>query len=97
MTLKQELLASGLGLVEDDFSNHASDLYVLAKPGVEAWLRKNYNFWVNVRSFTGNGVGWQGKRCFDIPFGYMDEHIEQGRKISQQRAAEHHARHSIKD
>ena len=70
--LQQQLLRANLGLTDDDFGYWASDLYVVAKSGVGDWLRKHYEFWCNVRTFTGNpeATDWNGagKFCFDIPF-----------------------------
>ena len=80
MTIKQGLLAADLGLTEDDFHIHYGDLYVIVKPGVADWLKKNYP---NVRPiyFTGQeGSPWAGRRCMDIPFGYMDEYIAEKKK-----------------
>ena len=68
MSLKQRLQAE-LGLEESDFETHESDLYVLAKPGVLEWLKKNHEFFENVRPFTGAaGSAWAGEYAFDIPF-----------------------------
>lgn len=67
--VKAELLAAGLGLTEADFDTHESDLYVLAKPGVREWLKKNYHWWSNVTMFASNPeCSWAGKPAFDIPF-----------------------------
>lgn len=70
--LMQRLLAADLDLTEGDFANHETDLYVLAKPGVHEWLKKNYKYYFsNVIGFTSpadsewNGAG---KYCLEIPF-----------------------------
>jgi len=77
MDLKRELLNdAGLGLVESDFDSHYSDLYVRAKPGVLAWLRDNYEFYGNVRTFVPEpGTSWNpdpnplySPVALDIPF-----------------------------
>ncbi len=75
MTLKQELKAM-LGLSESDFHNHESDLYVLYSPGVEKYLKENYEFWESVEKCYSNvkGQAWYKKSFFDIPFAYMNEH-----------------------
>ena len=70
--LQQRLMDAGLGLTEDDFGTHYTDLYVVAKPGVREWLKENYEWFCNVTMFTGNPEATQwngaGKLCFDIPF-----------------------------
>lgn len=68
--LKERLLNAGLGMTEDDFDVWQSDLYVRAKPGVREWLKKNYEWWVNVTRFRScrNGDPW-----FDVPF--ANEHF----------------------
>ena len=69
--LKERLMAAELGLVEDDFAFHATDLYVVAKPGVRDWLKKNYEFYKNCERFISQkGSNWNGagKECIDIPF-----------------------------
>ena len=69
--LQQRLMDAELGLVEDDFSYHATDLYVVAKPGVREWLKANYEFFSNITGFRSQeGSDWNGagKFCFDIPF-----------------------------
>jgi hypothetical protein len=68
MDVKQGLI-DALGLTDDDFSSHATDLYVLAKPGVREWLDQNYPWPKNVSTFTAAaGTPWAGKLCYDIPF-----------------------------
>jgi len=70
-SLKNRLMNAGLGLVEDDFAYHATDLYVVAKSGVREWLVTNYKYYTNVQSFMSQkGSNWNGagKQCFDIPF-----------------------------
>lgn len=60
-----------LGLVEDDFATHYSDLYVVSLPGVHEWLNANHEFPKNIKPFISQkGSNWngQGKLCFDIPF-----------------------------
>lgn len=69
--LQQQLMNAGLGLVPDDFAYHATDLYVVAKPGVWDWLKNNYKSFSNITSFMSQeGSNWNGagKRCFDVPF-----------------------------
>ena len=67
--LQQQLLDAGLGLVLDDFHYYATDLYVLAKPGVREWLKVNYQFYDNIISFLGQKDSvWAGEFCLDIPF-----------------------------
>lgn len=70
-TLEQQLREAFPQLTDADFGHHASDLYVVAYPFVGEWLRKNYEFWSNVETFTGQvGSGWNGagRLCYDIPF-----------------------------
>lgn len=67
----QVRMQEALGLEDDDFAYHATDLYVVAKKGVYEWLRINYKYSSNVKSFySQEGSLWNGagKRCFDIPF-----------------------------
>lgn len=67
-SLKEQLQAA-LSLSDDDFSSHASDLYVLEKPGVREWLKANYPFYSNITAFVGaEGSPWAGKPAMDIPF-----------------------------
>lgn len=62
-------LQEALGLPDSDFSYHATDLYVVARPGVKEWLREHYEFPRNVERFVGaKGSEWEGLPCFDIPF-----------------------------
>lgn len=77
--LQQRLMDADLGLTDQDFGHHASDLYVVAKPGVREWLKANYEFHVNVTTFKGNpeATDWNGagKLCLDVPFaGYWPKH-----------------------
>jgi len=62
--MKKEL-QKALGLRDEDFDSHESDLYVIDTPAVRAWLKANYEHWSNCSSFTSrtNGV-----RMIDIPF-----------------------------
>lgn len=65
----QRDLQAALGLSDSDFGHHASDLYVLDKPGVREWLKANYEWYSNVSSFVGaEGSDWAGKLALDIPF-----------------------------
>jgi hypothetical protein len=65
----QQRLQTALSLPDDALHYYATDLYVLALPGVGEWLKANYKFWSNVTTFIGQaGTPWAGKRCFDIPF-----------------------------
>lgn len=71
MTLKAQLLAADLDLTEDDFGHHETDLYVLSKPNVVTWLRRNYPRHDNVSEFVGAaGSDWAGQIALDIPFAY---------------------------
>ena len=75
--LQQRLMDAELGLEANDFAYHASDLYVVAKPGVKEWLDKNLTNPKNVTGFTSQeGSNWNGagKWCYDIPFmGYWPD------------------------
>lgn len=58
-------------LTDQDFGYHANDLYVVAYPEVEQWIKTNYEFPKNVQTFRSpEGSGWNGagKLCFDLPF-----------------------------
>lgn len=72
-SLKQRMLEANLGLTEGDFANHSSDLYVVHKPAVVAWLRQNYKHHRNITCFTSpKDSNWNGagKACLDIPFAH---------------------------
>jgi hypothetical protein len=72
--LKEHLLSANLGLSESDFSYYASDLYVLAKPGVYEWLKENHPYFSNVTRFVGADESeWHGKQCLEIPFAHVVE------------------------
>lgn len=65
--LQTKLMAAIPALTDADFDYHASDLYVVAKPGVREWLQANNQ---SSTVFTAKaGHDWAGKHCFDIPFG----------------------------
>jgi len=65
----QTRLQEALGLADDDFAYHATDLYVLAKPGVLEWLTANYDHAANIQRFVGAaGTAWAGQPALDIPF-----------------------------
>lgn len=70
MNIKQELLNADLGLNENDFDRHESDLQVLDDKGyVYIWLMVNYKFAFNVTRFIAcSGTDWSGKNCVEIPF-----------------------------
>lgn len=66
----QKQLQDALGLADEDFGYHESDLYVLAKPGVLEWLKANYKFFSNIQRFwSQKECSWKGAMAFDIPFG----------------------------
>ncbi len=67
MTIKAKLREAFPFLKDEDFSHHASDLYVLAYPGIYEWLKKNHPFPMNINFFSGIGE-WQGKLAIEIPF-----------------------------
>ncbi len=74
-SLKQRLLDANLGLEENDFANHYSDLYVVDKPGVFEWLTQNYHWYSHITAFISQkGSNWngQGKKCLDIPFAHVE-------------------------
>lgn len=73
--LQQRLMDANLGLTETDFGHYATDLYVLAKPGVREWLKANYEFFCNIQGFKSNPkCEWAGAFAYDIPFaGYWPE------------------------
>ena len=67
MTL-QDRIKAALGMTDDQFSSHESDLYVEDDKGrVMTWLAKNYTHWKNVTRFQGQG-SMKGHSCLDIPF-----------------------------
>lgn len=66
----QQRLQAELGLEDGDFAYYATDLYVVAKPGVLEWIKTNYP---NVRPegfVSQEGSNWNGagKHCYDLPF-----------------------------
>ena len=76
----QKQMMADLGMVEADFAGYRSDLYVVASPAVQAWLKKNYEFARFVTNFTSNiGSNWNGagKPCYLIPFIRMDVWIKE--------------------
>ena len=76
--LEQQLRNAGLDLGDGDFAYHATDLYVVAKPGVREWLKANFEYFSSITGFTSQkGSDWNGagKLCYDIPFqGYWPKH-----------------------
>lgn len=80
MDLKAQLMEAIPRLTERDFSNHATDLYVVAYPEVNKWLKENYLWWKHVRGFVSQqGSDWngEGKFCYEIPFAYWRHRLEQ--------------------
>lgn len=68
--LQRQLVEANLGLTHADFAYHATDLYVVALPGVQEWLKANYEFYGNVSGFVSPADSvWPGagKVCLDIP------------------------------
>lgn len=75
MTTKQRLTRQFPQLTESDFSNHETDLYVVAYPFVKEWLTKEYEWPQNVQYFIGNPQAeWNGagRECADVPFAAWD-------------------------
>lgn len=69
--LQQRLMAAFPELTTDHFAYHATDLYVVALPGVRQWLNQYYEYAKNVQGFVSqSGSNWAGagKPCLDIPF-----------------------------
>ena len=67
----QARLQEALGLEDADFAYHATDLYVVNKPGVLEWLTEHHPHPENIGHFAGQeGADWNGagKACLDIPF-----------------------------
>jgi hypothetical protein len=81
--LQARMMEAGLGLVADDFAYHASDLYIVAKPGVREWLAANLKHPRNVTTFRSQeGSGWNGagKLCFEVSFmGLWKKHKDKPR------------------
>lgn len=76
-SLKDQIKTAFPNLTDNDFSRHASDLYVIDQSGyIRKWLKENYKFYTNVTTFIGNGSSWEGKMCLDIPFAAIDEHAK---------------------
>ena len=70
MTIKEQLLE--LGMKESEISNHESDLYIL-KNEISDQFVQQYEFKQNVTVFRSeiDGLLW-----YEIPFGYMPEHMQ---------------------
>lgn len=69
--LQQRLQDAFPALTDGHFAYHATDLYVVAVPGVRDWLKDNYQYFANVETFRSQeGSDWAGagKTCYDIPF-----------------------------
>lgn len=69
--LQQRLVDANIGLTHADFAYHATDLYVVALPGVREWLKANYEHYGNVSGFVSPADSeWRGagQVCLDIPF-----------------------------
>lgn len=80
MSLKEQLLAiPALGLTDADFAHHASDLYVVAKPGVHDAIKKlRPTACLSVfTSQTGSNWNGAGKLCWEVTFGRMDEYVQE--------------------
>ena len=76
-SLKERLLAADLGLTEDHFGNHCSDLYVLFSTPVMDWLHKNHEFPNQVTTFSINkgsdwGKVWGIRTGIEIPFSHVE-------------------------
>ena len=66
----QDRIKAALGLTDDQFSSHESDLYVEDDKGmVMTWLAKNYIPWKIVTRFQGQG-SMKGHSCLEIPFAH---------------------------
>ena len=61
----QSELKEKLGLTEQDFFTHESDLYVVARPEVVSYLKANYKYWSNCTYFKCQVTG---RQMIDIPF-----------------------------
>lgn len=73
MTLKEQLKLA-LGLTEDCFSNHNSDLLILFSDDTMDWLTVNYEFSQNIKIVISDvkGQSWYEKRYIEIPFAYEE-------------------------
>lgn len=79
--MKKELQEK-LGLKDEDFGYHESDLYVVATPEVRAYLKANYKYWSNCTTFKCQVTG---RMMFDIPFANSEfwEKVERKAKVLQ--------------
>lgn len=59
-------------LTDDDFDDHESDLYVKWSQELDDWLKKNYQFYKNIQTFTSQT---DKQKWFDIPFAHEDKGI----------------------
>lgn len=73
MTIKEELLNAGME--EHQIDSRYSDLYVLKNDVSANWVSE-YEYRQTVKLFVSDvdGLFW-----YEIPFGYMDEYIENKR------------------
>lgn len=67
-TIKDHLLS--LGMQENEFDNHESDLYVLKNDISSKWL-ETYEFKQNVTTFRSE---IDNELWYEVPFGYMKEY-----------------------
>jgi len=58
-------LQEALGLRDEDFATHESDLYVVDTPEVRAWLKANYPYYRHCSFFVSQV---DRARMIDIPF-----------------------------
>ena len=87
--LEQQLREAFPQLSNDDFGYHATNLYVVAYPEVDQWLRKNYQWYCNVRKFYSNpNDDWNGagKTCLSIPFAGKWARLEKRLEMLEQQS-----------
>lgn len=82
-TLKEQL-KHYLDLPESNFDSHQSDLYVKYSPEVCNWLKENYQYWNNCKTFTS-----QIDKCkwLDIPFAYEEHFYEKHKNYIQRKSS----------
>lgn len=71
MKLEEQLRQAFPKLTNQDFGHHASDLYVVAYPGIWEWLQKHFDYPQTITTFIGQeSPDWNGggRLCYEIPF-----------------------------
>ncbi len=79
MSLYEELKAA-VPDPKEDLDTHCSDIYVLKTPKTEAIVKAYYERMKIEDQSTTFKDNISGRIFFDIPFGYMNEYVEERKK-----------------